>query len=218
MDKSQLKQDQRKQGQQKRGSARPTDPRVIRTRQMLRDALIALILEHGYDAISIGDITERAGLRRATFYLHYGDKEELLFTMLQETFDELVRNLDRVASKAFSREKMLAGDLIIFRHAQDNADLYRTILGGHGAALILRYVREYMAADFRRHLLSLPEKAIPIPIDVLVNYLTAAKLNTVTWWLEAGMPYPPERMAEMCTDLALNGLLRVFGAAAETLL
>jgi AcrR family transcriptional regulator len=56
----------------------PLDRRIQRTRQLLRNALFALIIERGYESIAIQDITERANLGRATFYLHYQDKEELL--------------------------------------------------------------------------------------------------------------------------------------------
>ena len=55
-----------------------TDRRIQRTRQSLRTALLELIKEKGYDAISIEEITERANVGRATFYLHYKDKEDLL--------------------------------------------------------------------------------------------------------------------------------------------
>jgi AcrR family transcriptional regulator len=45
------------------------DRRIRRTRATLRDALIALILERGFDSITVQDITDRANLARATFYL-----------------------------------------------------------------------------------------------------------------------------------------------------
>ena len=54
-----------------------TDRRIQRTRQSLRTALLTLIKEKGYDAISIEEITERANVGRATFYLHYKNKEDL---------------------------------------------------------------------------------------------------------------------------------------------
>jgi AcrR family transcriptional regulator len=63
------------------------DPRVVRTRQMLRDALVSLIEEKGFDAITIQDIADRAGLNRATFYLHYRDKQELLVKSLRDAID-----------------------------------------------------------------------------------------------------------------------------------
>lgn len=65
------------------------DRRTNRTRRLLRNALMAAILEKGYDAITIEDITERADLGRTTFYLHYKDKEDLLIESLEAITDEL---------------------------------------------------------------------------------------------------------------------------------
>src|SRR5215813_5825557 len=126
---------------------RKTDPRVIRTRQMLRDALIALILQKGFDNISIQDITDQAGLRRATFYMHYKDKEELLRAILRETFDELVFQIDKLKLQHLTPEAGYKVNLVIFKHAQENADLYRSILGGHGATTLINYTREYLAQN-----------------------------------------------------------------------
>jgi AcrR family transcriptional regulator len=184
------------------------DPRVVRTRQMLREALIALILHKGYDAISVQDITDQAGLRRATFYLHYRDKEELLFTILRGTFDDLVSQLEALPHSILTLEAARAIHLTIFRHAQQNADLYRTILSGQGTMVIVRYVREYLIARIReRFVAELPEADLPVPVEVLANYMASIMLNMTTWWLEKGMPYAPERMAELCTHLTLDGAL-----------
>lgn len=67
------------------------DPRVIRTRQLLRDALVELIDEQGYEKITVQDITKRATLNRATFYLHFRDKLDLLYQSSMETLQQLVR-------------------------------------------------------------------------------------------------------------------------------
>jgi AcrR family transcriptional regulator len=50
------------------------DPRVRRTRQLLQDALLALLAEKRFEAITVQDITERATLNHATFYAHFADK------------------------------------------------------------------------------------------------------------------------------------------------
>src|SRR5215468_5244059 len=95
-----------------------TDPRVIRTRQMLRDAMVATILEKGYDATSIQDITERAGLRRATFYLHYRDKEELMVSMIHDTIDDLIGKMQMSPQDILSPDIHRAGEVITFLHVQ----------------------------------------------------------------------------------------------------
>jgi AcrR family transcriptional regulator len=185
---------------------RPTDPRVIRTRQMLRDAIISLILEKGYDAITIQDITDAAGLRRATFYLHYKDKEELLISILQSAFDELVEQLSTLGSPLLP-ENQYAMNLIMFQHAQANARLYRSILGGYGAATITRYVRDYLTDKFAEDLGErIPLSDRSIPLDVVSAFAASMKLNLVLWWLESEMPYTPEHMADMLSRLTLNGI------------
>ena len=56
---------------------RSTDRRVLRTRAVLRDALITLVGESGWDAITVQDICDRAKVGRSTFYMHFADKEDL---------------------------------------------------------------------------------------------------------------------------------------------
>ena len=192
---------------------RKTDPRVIRTRQMLRDGLIALILQKGYDNISIQDITDQAGLRRATFYMHYKDKEELLLAILRETFDALVCEIDKLNILLLTLEAEYAVHLAIFKHAKENADLYRSILGGHGATTMIRYTREYLAQNFLKEMkVCRPDLELTMPVDVLANYAATVKLNMAIWWLEQGMPYSPEQMAEMSAKLSLTGAQSAFSS------
>lgn len=54
------------------------DPRILRTRGLLREALGSLLREKSFEAITVGEITERATLNRVTFYAHFADKYALL--------------------------------------------------------------------------------------------------------------------------------------------
>src|SRR5208282_2207074 len=68
------------------------DLRVVRTRSSLWSTLIDLM---GYFAISVRDITTRAGVNRTTFYRHYEDKDDLFRQGCVELFDSI---LDRLRS------------------------------------------------------------------------------------------------------------------------
>jgi AcrR family transcriptional regulator len=72
------------------GAAESTDPRILRSRRMLMDALLKLLDEKEFDAISVQEIADRATLNRATFYLHYPDKNALLQAMTAARFRELI--------------------------------------------------------------------------------------------------------------------------------
>ena len=50
-----------------------TDPRALRTRKLLREALMQVVIDKPFRDLTIRDITQSAGINRATFYLHYED-------------------------------------------------------------------------------------------------------------------------------------------------
>ncbi|HEX7360056.1 MAG TPA: TetR/AcrR family transcriptional regulator [Bryobacteraceae bacterium] len=67
-----------------------TDPRILRSRRMLMDSLARLLDHKEFDDISIQEIADEATLNRATFYLHYPDKNALLQAMTADRFRELI--------------------------------------------------------------------------------------------------------------------------------
>src|SRR6201981_852584 len=66
------------------------DPRVLRSRQMLMEALLRLLTRKEFDDISIQEIADEATLNRATFYLHYPDKNALLRATTAARFRDLI--------------------------------------------------------------------------------------------------------------------------------
>ena len=70
--------------------AEASDPRILRSRRMLMDALLALLRDREFDDISVQDIADEATLNRATFYLHYPDKHALLLAMTDDRFRKLI--------------------------------------------------------------------------------------------------------------------------------
>jgi AcrR family transcriptional regulator len=67
-----------------------TDPRILRSRRVLMDSLAKLLIQKAFDDISIQEITDEATLNRATFYLHYPDKNALLQAMTESRFRDLI--------------------------------------------------------------------------------------------------------------------------------
>jgi len=67
-----------------------TDPRILRSRRMLIEALVRLLSQKEFDDISVQEIADEATLNRATFYLHYPDKNALLQAMTEARFRDLI--------------------------------------------------------------------------------------------------------------------------------
>lgn len=184
------------------------DRRVLRTRTLLREALLQLVIERGYDALTISDITDRADLRRATFYLHYKDKDELLLRTLDELLDGLVARLETQRSDDFLGGKSSAAVFeATFRFVAENVPLYRALLHGQGGMRIMGHIREYLSRLLVKDLQGLPPHQLQIPAAVLANYIAGAETAMIAWWLENDCPYPPEVMATMVFQLMMQGVM-----------
>ncbi|RPJ38554.1 MAG: TetR/AcrR family transcriptional regulator [Chloroflexi bacterium] len=195
-----------------------TDRRARRTRRQLKEALFALILEKGYDAVTIEDITGRADLGRTTFYLHYKDKEDLLVESIDSIAADLIARLPppawNVIDPPGDPSRVIDAIPITFEHAAENAQLYRVILRGEGAVQANRRIH----AIIRQKAVELVNERMKegrlrphVPMDVFANYFAGTLLATITWWLETDMPYPPDEMAEMFRMMFFQGGRKVLG-------
>jgi AcrR family transcriptional regulator len=81
------------------------DPRVRRTRESLEHAFVDLLHEKGFQAVTVQDITQRAGVNRATFYAHFPDKFALLDHRIRQGF---LQEIDKRMLHAchYSQEKL----------------------------------------------------------------------------------------------------------------
>jgi AcrR family transcriptional regulator len=66
------------------------DPRILRSRRMLMEALARLLTKKEFEDVSVQEIADEATLNRATFYLHYPDKNALLQAMTEVRFRDLI--------------------------------------------------------------------------------------------------------------------------------
>ncbi|MBB6729621.1 TetR/AcrR family transcriptional regulator [Cohnella zeiphila] len=97
------------------------DPRVLRTRQLIKDAFGDLLQRKGFDAITIKDIAQRATINRATFYAHFEDKYALLEEITEQAFHERIPE-QAVNASEFTDE--VCDQLILFAHRYI-VDFYR---------------------------------------------------------------------------------------------
>jgi AcrR family transcriptional regulator len=199
-----------------------SDRRVSRTRRSLREALMALILEKGYDAVTIEDITSRADTGRTTFYLHYRDKEELLLESINEVVEDLFTQISQRPLAEWNlpgsgdSEATLFPILLVFQNAAENADLYRVVLRGEGTSKIQNRIRNLTAsavAEFLRLMAERDQFAFHpvVPVEVFSNYFAGSLLGVLTWWLENNMPYPPDHMARIYQRLVYSSTNEVLG-------
>jgi AcrR family transcriptional regulator len=191
------------------------DRRVQRTRQLLNDALMSLLVEKSYGAITVQNIIDRANLGRSTFYAHYQDKEDLLLSGMEEVVHSLIRGVEDspMEDEGNGESRRILSTLPIFRHAQEQYDLHKAMVAGRGSDVIIKAIHNHLSHHIQEQIERLlPNGQTPsAPPPVIANYLAGALLTLLTWWLNNNMPYPPERMDEIFQQLAMPGVWAALG-------
>src|SRR5258706_12589554 len=114
--------------------------RLRRTRKLLREALIELIEERGFEALTIGEITERAMVSRAAFYRNYKDKYDLVEQIFEEAMSALLNAVGDLGP-----DHPAEVWVTFFEHIAQYDRLYRALLGRKGSPWFIRKMRASLA-------------------------------------------------------------------------
>jgi Transcriptional regulator len=178
-----------------------TDPRILRTRQLLRDAFIDLLEEMDIEKISVNKLAERATINRVTFYLHYKDIPDMLEKMADDMIEDIHQVLDRSTVKSESPEVINTTILVkLLEHIADHSKFYKVILASHRTTVfterLLRLLTKLISDGIdKRGNDSFVVKA-NIQKDIAVWYTSASLIGTIVSWLRADMPYTPTFLAK----------------------
>ncbi len=189
------------------------DSRKMQSEFWLRTALLELIVEKGFERVTIIDLCKRAGVNRGTFYLHYADKYELYDAMKQEKWDGLMH----LFQQSHPREIVEQTDtdlpnpipLRICRYFFEHADFFRVIFGPNGDPRFVQRFREQVSNMIAERFRGMSEMTarLPAPPHYLIAYVINANLGLVKHWLEDECSLSPEEVALMLTRIMKNGPL-----------
>jgi AcrR family transcriptional regulator len=177
--------------------------RLRRMQKLLREALIELVEERGFDALTIGEITERAMVSRAAFYRNYHDKYDLV----EQIFDEAMSALFDAIGE-LGPEHPPDVWVRFFEHIAAYERLYRALLGSKGSPWFVRKMRAALADLISargqlHHQKHASGVTIPAFSDRFVSDLVSALfVEAIAWWLEQGCPCTPEGIATRTSLLA----------------
>jgi AcrR family transcriptional regulator len=162
--------------------AKGQDRRVHRTQRLLREALVALIREKGFEALTVQDIFDRANVGRATFYAHFDNKEDLLVS----GFDELRTALRERQTEALSRggsmdERMLAFSHHIIVHVNDYRHVFRAMVGKHSGAMVQQLMYKMLVDLVRDDMKTVVRRDTDSPIEAFVHFIAGALFGLLMW-------------------------------------
>jgi AcrR family transcriptional regulator len=194
------------------------DRRALRTRTALHEALIRLIVERGYDEITVGDITEAADVGRSTFYAHFTDKDDLLRSgtgrLRAVLFQE---HQNAVAGENRFDRRTLGFSRFMTEHLKEEHQLYRALMRGRAGPIILDKIRQYLCEIVRSELATgaTGNAGDMSSREIAVQFLVGAYMSVLTWWLDRGAKEPVEEIDRAFRDLALGGIGTMLEGRAE---
>ncbi|QXE01237.1 TetR/AcrR family transcriptional regulator [Terribacillus sp. DMT04] len=196
------------------------DLRVIRTKEAIRNALIQLIEEKGFEAITVKDITTAAKINRGTFYAHYQDK----FDLMKQCEDKIMLDLSRIARENFP--KVLASletdsptaqpfsiTVSIYEYLNKNSDVMTAVLGPKGNLSFQTRLKEFMWGEIygnNPHSF-VKEENFRVPKQYLASYMGNAILGVTQQWLHSGRKESPLEMGHILTTMTAYGPLYAAG-------
>ena len=175
--------------------AKSEDRRIRRTRQLLQTALSELILEKGYEKITVQEVIDRANVGRSTFYAHFESLDQLLlsgFEPLRAQFE------DFLSGTTYDNESPWALSLAMFQQVQKQ----------QGGYITLTHVQKYLYGYLLEHLKSAsPKRNKNIPPELLAHYVASSFIALLTWWIDNKYPFPAEKMNELFRQLVEPGTM-----------
>lgn len=183
---------------------RKPDARTRRTRILLGDAFLRLIMERPIEDITVQDVLDRAGVGRSTFYLHFRDKNDLLLSQLERFLEHMSTVL------IVNKEKSLrvAPVAEMFDHLEQQRKLYCILRDAGRLADFFDLAHDYFSRGIEQRLidtgrltkLSKPELA------ARANALAGSLLSLLRWWMDRIDKETAVKMDEMFHRLVWNGL------------
>lgn len=161
------------------------DRRVQRTRDALREAMMGLMMENGWEGIDVQTLCERANIGRSTFYQHYDNKEALLKANFAILRDGLLAGAE-LSTRQSGKLCFTSG---LIAHVYEAQEVFRALIG--------RRSGNYVQDRFRELLVELVQAELPQKnwqTQAKAHYLGGALFELLAWWLGRNQPQKPHEI------------------------
>lgn len=184
----------------KNGTKSQSDRRVLRTRRALHDAFLSLLVERGFDELSVLEVCERANVGRSTFYTYFQSKEDLLDGGLGDLGDELRRQ----AAARMSDVNILPFARGLIDHIQEQRRLFRAIVGRRSGIVVQARFRMMVHKLVAEDLARFHDKGWRG--DAASHYVTGALVQVLAWWADAKSSIPADEIEAFLIEVTVNAL------------
>jgi AcrR family transcriptional regulator len=184
--------------------ARSLDRRVQRTRDLLGDAIVALMLEKPWPEIKVQHVLDRAGVSRSTFYAHYRDKDDLFLSDVEDFFESMASFL----SRAKERSHRVVPVREFCEHLIDVRDFISALHNAGKLHDVWELGRGHFARAIQRRLTELSSNGAGQSSSARSHMLAGALISLLQWWMDRGMKESPLELDHMFHEIVSPGSAR----------
>lgn len=199
----------------RRGTAgNPRDRRITKTQRALKDALTGLILEKGYEAVTVQDVIDRADVGRSTFYSHYIDKDDLLLAIFA---DLEIPAPDPSAWRP--DDPPFHWTLQLFRHFEKGKRVFKAVAGIESGAIARHEMNTWLEELARAELarLGMPRRHDPATLEMVVRFMVGTFVGFMTWWVrDENEQLTAEAVDAGFRALVLPGVTNILGLSPSS--
>lgn len=182
------------------------DRRVQRTHQLLRESLFALIQEKGFERLSVQDIIDRANIGRATFYAHFDNKEDLLFSGF-DTLRTALRTRQRVAlaKKDAGDSRLFAYSYDLLAHVYEHRHLFQAMVGESSGTATQKALHRLAINLVRDDLYAVRDRmdGQTNANEAAVEFIAGGLFGLVMWWLNSKRMLSIDEVDSLFRSLAI---------------
>ncbi len=177
------------------------DKRVRQTRAALLSALPALMMERGYERITIQNVLERANVGRATFYAHFDSKDDLLASSVDNLRSWLVQAWQKTP------QQRLGFTLPLFEHLYSHGAMYEKSIARTSEVSVERHIRQMLSDLVREDLADRRgQMGDARAVELAEHYVVGALWSITVWWMAGGMRLEPAAINALFQRLTFPGL------------
>jgi AcrR family transcriptional regulator len=174
------------------------DRRVRRTHAALIFALIRLVLEKRYEAITIQNLLDRADVGRSTFYSHFRGKDDLLLRSWGRLLEGLDRDMDQCCEGADPARRRVAPVRELFSHVAKMKPFHQALARARMLDRMYQVGVVQLSDTIARRLTKAPLATAggTVPTPVAAQAYAGALFAMLRWWVDHDAPHTPEWMDE----------------------
>lgn len=172
------------------------DKRLIKTKEVLKTALGELMLEKDISKITIKELTQKSGINRGTFYLHYKDIDELLYEVENDLISNFINievpnvPLDTYSIILYRLMKML-------EYVKKEKLLFRVLTSHHGDIVFLQKIRQTLLDEFMSPFIATNEYNED-SLKYFFNFIISGAIGSVQEWLRTDCVIPYDVVINPC--------------------